>query len=59
MKLDNNSNLILENVTEMNIPYLGDVFLDKNLEESIGKTNKLIQTSFMKELNASLQKINL
>ena len=51
------SNYIKNSVTEMKISYLGFISFDKNLEQSIGKPNKLQKTDFMTDLKNLLNKI--
>lgn len=51
------SNYIKNSVTEMKIRYLGFISFDKNLEESIGKPNKLQKTDFIADLKNIINKI--
>jgi ATP-binding protein involved in chromosome partitioning len=38
-------------ICEINLPYLGSISFDQNLENSIGDANKLLKTNFMKDLD--------
>jgi len=52
--------LFIENqIDKLDLTYLGKVYFDKNLEESIGKPNKILKTNFMKDFNKILDGINL
>ena len=51
------SNYIENSVSKMKIRYLGNISFDKNLEKSIGSTDMLQRTDFMKELENVLSKI--
>ena len=51
------SNYIKHSVSRIKIRYLGYISFDRNLEESIGNTNKLQKTNFMKDLKNVLSKI--
>ncbi len=53
------SSFIKNEIDSMDLLYLGCISFDKNLEESIGKTNKLLETDFMKNLDDLLEGINL
>ena len=53
------SEFIEEEVKKLNVRYLGRIHFDENLEESIGKTDRLIETQAMKNLTGILQKIKL
>ena len=55
----NKSAFIKNEITNMNLSYLGCIYFDKNLEESIGKPDKLLETDFMDNLNGLLKVINL
>jgi Mrp family chromosome partitioning ATPase len=46
-------------ICQMNLPFLGSISFDKNLEDSIGKPDKLLKTDFMKDLDKILEGINL
>jgi ATP-binding protein involved in chromosome partitioning len=41
------SSYIKNEICEMTIPFLGSISFDHNLEEAIGKPNKLLETTFM------------
>jgi len=43
----------------LGLPYLGSISFDKNLEESIGKPDRLLDADFMKNLDKILEGINL
>ena len=45
------SKYIKDTVNEYNLPYLNSIMFDKDLEDSIGLPNKLIDTSFMKDFD--------
>jgi ATP-binding protein involved in chromosome partitioning len=51
------SSYIKDSISKMKIRYLGYISFDKSLEESIGNTNKLQKTVFMKDLEIVLSKI--
>ena len=52
--------LFIENqIDKLDLTYLGTVYFDKNLEESIGKPDKILETNFMKDFNKILDGINL
>jgi len=53
------SSFIKDEVAELDIPYLGSISFDNNLEDAIGDGNLLLKTKFMKELRNCLQKTNL
>ena len=53
------SSFIKSEISKMDLPYLGYISFDKNLEESIGKPDKLLETDFMKDLDDLLEGINL
>jgi len=50
---------IKNEIDSMDLPYLGCISFDKNLEESIGEPNKLLESYFMKDLDDLLEGINL
>jgi len=50
------SDCIKDSVSEMKIKYLGHIFFDKDLEESIGNPNKLQKTDFMRDLDKFISK---
>lgn len=43
-----NSTFIKERVKKYNIPFLGEIAFDPNLEDAIGDVKKLLETNFMK-----------
>lgn len=45
------SSFIRDDICEMNLQYLGSILFDQNLENSIGNTDKLLKTNFMKDLD--------
>jgi len=48
----------IENIAKkMNISYLNSINFDKNLEESIGNINKLLNSDFMNDLNKTVEGI--
>jgi ATP-binding protein involved in chromosome partitioning len=51
------SSLTKEQAKELGVPFLGEIPFDKDLEESIGNPNKLLETKFAKDLNAILFKL--
>lgn len=53
------SPFIRSEICQMNLPFLGSISFDKNLEDSIGKPDKLLETDFMKDLDKILEGINL
>jgi len=55
----NKSTFIKNKIKNMNLSYLGCIYFDKNLEESIGEPDKLLETDFMDNLNGLLKVINL
>ena len=55
----NKSAFIKNEIKNMNLSYLGCIYFDRNLEESIGKPDKLLETDFMDNLNGLLKVINL
>ena len=50
---------IKDTISKMNIPYIGSVSFDHDLEEAIGNGALLLKTKFMKELNNCLKRIDL
>lgn len=50
---------IKDTISKMNIPYIGSVSFDHDLEEAIGNGALLLKTKFMKELNNCLKRIAL
>ncbi len=53
------SSFVKNQIKEMNLKYLGSISLDQHLEDSIGKTDKLLETDFMKELDKIINTIKL
>lgn len=53
------SPFIRSEICEMKLSFLGSISFDKNLEDSIGKPDKLLETDFMKDLDKILEGINL
>lgn len=53
------SSFIQNEVGKLGLPYLGSISFDKNLEESIGKPDRLLDANFMKDLDKILEGINL
>ena len=53
------SPFIRSEICQMNLSFLGSISFDKNLEDSIGKPDKLLETDFMKDLDKILEGINL
>ena len=53
------SSFIQNEVGKLGLPYLGSISFDKNLEESIGKPDRLLDADFMKNLDKILEGINL
>ena len=51
------SNYIIDIVKKMDVFYLNSITFDKNLEESIGNIDKLINSNFMNELNTTVEAI--
>ena len=51
------SDYVEDNVTKMGLVYLGDVSFDRDLEDSIGNPNKLLETEFMSDLNKIKEKL--
>lgn len=51
------SKLVRDSVSEMNMNYLGYISFDNKIEESIGHTDKLLKTDFMKEFDKIIEKI--
>jgi hypothetical protein len=44
------SPFIRSKICEMDLSYLGSISFDQDLENSIGDTEKLLKTAFMKDL---------
>ena len=53
-----NSDIIEKQINNMNLNYLGTIRYDKNLEEFIGKPQKLLKTRVMNDLDIILKKLN-
>ena len=52
-----NSNIVKDSILDLNLDYLGSISFDHNIEESIGKTAKLLKTDFMKDFDKIINKI--
>ncbi len=48
---------VKKSVSEMNIKYLGAISFDEGLEKSIGSTDKLHKTDFMKDMDEIVEKL--
>ena len=53
------SPIIEDAIIEMNLPFIGSIFFDENLEDAIGDGDLLLKTKFMEELDNNLKKTNL
>ncbi len=53
------SPIIEDSIIEMNLPFIGSIFFDENLEDAIGDGDLLLKTKFMEELDNNLKKTNL
>ena len=53
------SSIIEDAIIKMNIPFIGSIFFDENLEGALGDGDLLLKTKFMEELNDNLKKTNL
>ena len=51
------SKLVKEGVLKMGLPYLDYISFDSNIEDSIGYTNKLLKSDFMKNFDKIIKKI--
>jgi ATP-binding protein involved in chromosome partitioning len=51
-----NSKFVFESVSEMDLNYLGTINFDHNLEDVIGKTDKLTKSNFMKDFDKIIMK---
>ena len=51
------SRFIKESVSKMGLPYLDYISFDSNIEDSIGYTNKLLKSNFMKDFDKIIVKI--
>jgi len=51
------SDYIKDKTLEISIKYLDSIYFDQNLEESIGNPDKLLETSFMRDLDKIISKI--
>jgi len=56
MKL-NKTDIVQKEVEKIGIKHLGSIAYDYNLEEAIGKPEKLLETTFMKELDKITEKL--
>lgn len=52
-----NLNLVKDSVLKMGLKYLGSISFDHNIEESIGYTNRLLKSDFMKDFDKIIEKI--
>jgi len=50
-------NLVKDSILKMNLTYLGSISFDHNIEESIGNTNRLLKSDFMKDFDKIIKKI--
>jgi ATP-binding protein involved in chromosome partitioning len=50
------SKYVFENVSEMDLNYLGAIDFDHDLEDAIGNTEKLAETDFMKDFDKIIRK---
>ena len=53
------SSFIENEIDKLDLTYLGTIYFDKNLEESIGEPDKILETNFMKDFDKILDGINL
>ncbi len=53
------SPIIEDSIIKMNLPFIGSIFFDENLEDAIGDGDLLLKTKFMEELDNNLKKTNL
>jgi len=53
------SSFIKNEINSMNLRYIGRIYFDNALEESIGKPHKLLESDFMGQLDNLLEGINL
>lgn len=53
----NESNFVKNDVEKMSFSYMGSINFDKNLERSIGKVDKLMNSDFMEDLEKITKKI--
>ncbi|MEM3641781.1 MAG: P-loop NTPase [Candidatus Bathyarchaeia archaeon] len=53
----NHSKAIQERVQRLSVPFLGEIPFDTEIEESIGKTSKLLKTVFAKKVDGIASKI--
>ena len=51
------TDMVRKNVSDIDVPYLGSIDFDTDLEGSIGKTGELFRTGFMKDLDKIVKKI--
>jgi len=51
------SNYVNDIISKMGLSYLNSISFDNNLEDSIGKPDRLLETCFMKDLNKIVEKI--
>ncbi len=55
----NTSSFIEQEVSNLQVRYLGNICFDDTMEDAIGHPDRLLQTNAMKNLRVTLQKINL
>ncbi len=51
------SKLVKDSISKMNLTYLDYISFDSNIEDSIGYTNKLLKSDFMKDFDKIIKKI--
>ena len=51
------NNLVQNQMSKLNLPFLGYIMFDKNLESSIGNPDKLYKSKFMNDLNKTVDNI--
>ncbi|MFW6122484.1 MAG: P-loop NTPase [Petrotogales bacterium] len=56
MKMDNSS-FVEDVATEMDVPFMGSILFDKNLENAIGSGDLLLKTKFMEDLDNCLKNL--
>lgn len=56
MKMDESS-LVEEKASKLQVPFLGEIKFDEHLEESIGNVKKLLNTKFAKDLEEILKEV--
>jgi len=53
------SSWVKEQIDALGVPFLGEIAFDKNLEDSIGNADKLLETNFANDLEEILPKLQL